>query len=82
MGKQLEVDFVANQGSRRIYIQSAFRLSDEEKLRQEKASLLAIRDAFKKLIIVGHPIKATCDQDGIYYVSIFDFLLKSDSLLW
>lgn len=82
LGKQLEVDFVANQGSRRIYIQSAFRLPDEEKLRQEKASLLAIRDAFKKLIIVGHPIKATYDQDGIYYMSIFDFLLKSDSLLW
>lgn len=54
----------------------------EEKLRQEKALLLAIRDAFKKLIIVGHPIKATYDQDGIYYMSIFDFLLKSDSLLW
>lgn len=82
LGKQLEVDFVANQGSRRIYSQSAFRLPDEEKLRQEKASLLAIRDAFKKLIIVGHPIKATYDQDGIYYMSIFDFLLKSDSLLW
>lgn len=82
LGRQLEVDFVANQGSRRIYVQSAYRMADEEKLRQEKASLMAIRDAFKKIIIVGHPIKAAYDEDGIYHMSIFDFLLKSDSLLW
>lgn len=82
LGRQLEVDFVANQGSRRIYIQSAYRLADEEELRQEKASLMAIRDAFKKIITVGHPIKAAYDEDGIYHMSIFVFLLKPDSLLW
>lgn len=82
LGRQLEVDFVANQGSRRIYIQSANLLADEEELRQEKASLMAIRDAFKKIILVGHPIKAAYDEDGIYHMSIFDFLLKPDSLLW
>ncbi len=82
LAKQLEVDFVANQGSRRIYIQSAFRMADEEKIRQERASLLAIRDAFKKVIVEGHPIKAAYDGDGIFHISIFDFLLNPDSLLW
>ena len=46
--KQLEIDFIANQGSRRYYIQSAFAMPDEEKKKQEKMSLLQIRDSFKK----------------------------------
>ena len=82
LNRQLEVDFVANQGNRRLYIQSAYRLPDDTKIRQEKASLFAVPDRFKKIIVVGFPVKAGYDDDGIYTMSIFDFLLKPERLLW
>lgn len=78
--KQLEVDFVANQGSKRYYIQSAFRLPDAEKEKQEKESLLNISDSFKKIIIVKDVINVQHDQDGITTMSIYDFLLNENSL--
>ncbi len=78
--KQLEIDFVANLGSQRYYIQSAFSLPDQEKEEQEKASLLNVNDSFKKIIIVKDIIKVTHDENGITTMSIFDFLLKENSL--
>jgi predicted AAA+ superfamily ATPase len=71
----LEVDFVANQGGPRIYIQSALSIPDEEKLRQEKASLLALNDSFPKIIIVKDQINPRYDEDGLTMISLFDFLL-------
>lgn len=82
LAKQLEVDFIANLGSKRYYIQSAYNLPDEEKRQQEKASLLALDDSFKKIIVVGRPIVAYHDDDGILTIGLFDFLLHSDSLEW
>ena len=78
--KQLEIDFVANMGSRRYYIQSALSLPDEEKIRQEKASLLNVNDSFKKIIIVKDVINVQHDEDGITTMSIYDFLLNENSL--
>ena len=78
--KQLEIDFVANMGSRRYYIQSALSLLDEEKIRQEKASLLNVNDSFKKIIIVKDVINVQRDEDGITTMSIYDFLLSENSL--
>lgn len=78
--KQLEIDFVANKGNNRIYIQSAFAMSNEEKKKQEERSLLKINDSFKKVIIVKDYIKRTRDENGIITMSIFDFLLDIDSL--
>ena len=78
--KQLEIDFVANMGSRRYYIQSALSLSDEEKIRKEKASLLNVNDSFKKGIIVKDVINVQRDEDGITTMSIYDFLLNENSL--
>ena len=78
--KQLEVDFVANLGSKRYYIQSAFRLSDAEKEKQEKESLLNISDSFKKIVIVKDVMNVQHDQDGITTMSIYDFLLNENSL--
>ena len=80
LAKQLEVDFVANLGRKRYYLQSAFRLPDKEKIEQEKASLLALRDSFKKIIIVKDIIKPQNDTNGILLLSLFDFLLHRDSL--
>ncbi|SFK50933.1 ATP-binding protein [Succinivibrio dextrinosolvens] len=80
--KHLEIDFVANLGSRRIYIQSAFQMPNAEKIKQEKASLLAIKDSFKKIIIVKDVIKPFQDEDGILTISLFDFLQNSNSLEW
>lgn len=77
---QLEVDFVCNLGSRRYYIQSAYRMPDEDKLRQEEASLRNIDDSFKKLIIVGEESPVIRTESGTTIISIYDFLLKENSL--
>ena len=77
---QLEIDFVANLGSKRYYIQSAFSMPTEEKRIQEKASLVNINDSFKKIIIVKDIVNVTRDEDGITTMSIYDFLLKENSL--
>ena len=77
---QLEIDFIANLGSRRYYIQSAFSMPTQEKKKQEKASLINVKDSFKKIIIVKDVVNVTRDEDGITIMSIYDFLLKENSL--
>ena len=78
---QLEVDFVANLGSRRYYVQSALSLPDQQKRDQEKASLLAIKDAFRKIIIVKNGLEQGYDDDGIFYINLKKFLLNPEGLL-
>lgn len=78
--KRLEVDFVANQGCRRYYIQSAFRMDSDEKVRQEKKSMLHVPDSFRKIIVVRDDIAPYHDDDGFLRIGLFDFLLKPDSL--
>ena len=78
--KQYEVDFVANQGNKRYYIQSAFALPDEAKIRQETASLTRIDDSFKKIIVVKDDIMPKRDENGIVTIGIMDFLLRPDSM--
>lgn len=70
----LKVDFVCNLGSRRYYLQSAFRMPDEEKMEQEKRSLRQIGDAFKKMVIVGERMKLRRDDFGIVMTGIYEFL--------
>ena len=70
----LEVDFVCNLGSRRYYLQSAFRLPDEEKVEQEKRSLKNIKDSFRKLVIVGERMKLRRDESGIVMMGVYEFL--------
>ncbi len=78
--KQYEVDFVANLGSKRYYIQSAFSISNNEKLKQETQSLRRIDDSFKKIIVVKEDIKIRRDDNGFVTMGIFDFLLNENSL--
>lgn len=78
--KQYEVDFVCNKGSKRYYIQSAFHIPDEEKMRQESNSLLNINDAFKKIIIKKDYPAPQYTEEGILVMSIYDFLLDKNSL--
>lgn len=78
--KQLEVDFVVNEGSQRYYIQSALALSDEDKRKQETGSLLRINDSFKKIVIVKDDIKPWRDENGILTMGLLDFLMKPNSL--
>jgi hypothetical protein len=70
----LEVDFVCNLGSRRYYLQSAYKLPDEEKMQQEKRSLQQISDSFKKIVIVGDRMKLRRDEQGIVLMGIYEFL--------
>ena len=78
--KQLEVDFVVNEGSKRYYIQSALAMPNDEKRKQELASLLRINDSFKKIIIVKDDIKAWTDDNGILTIGLIEFLTDSNSI--
>jgi len=77
---KLEIDFVCNQGSKRYYVQSAYRLASVEKVAQEQASLRNVDDSFKKIIVVGEEVPIQRNEVGITTMSIYDFLLKSNSL--
>ena len=76
----LEVDFVCNLGSRRYYLQSAFRMPDQEKMEQEKRSLKQINDSFKKVIIIGEKMKLRRDENGIVLMGIYDFLINKGAV--
>lgn len=78
--KQLEIDFVANKGSDKYYIQSAYSIEDNNKREQELQSLLNISDNFKKIVIVYDSFIKWQDDNGIIYISIYDFLLNENSL--
>jgi uncharacterized protein len=78
--KQLEVDFVANQGDKRFYIQSALSMPNAEKERQESASLLHIGDTFKRVIIVKDDIMPYHNENGFLIIGLFDFLLNKNAL--
>ena len=78
--KQLEVDFVVNQGGKRFYVQSALSIADPEKKEQEIESLKRIPDSFSKIVVVRDYLKPWQDENGITYVGIEQFLLNEDLL--
>ena len=78
--KQLEVDFVVNQGSQRYYIQVAYDMTSEEKQTQELNSLRNIPDSFKKLVIVNGTKKPWRNEEGFVIMGMKYFLLNADSL--
>jgi len=78
--KQLEIDFVVNKGSEKYYIQSAYSIEDDDKRKQELQSLLNVGDSFKKMVIVYDSFIKWQDDNGIIYISIYEFLLNENSL--
>lgn len=78
--KQIEIDFVANKGSRRYYIQSAFALPTEEKRMQEERPLINVPDSFKKIIVVKDDIILRRDDEGVITMGLKQFLLEPNSL--
>lgn len=76
--KTLEVDFVCNQGYKRLYIQSAYSIPDDEKRDQELQSLRRINDSFQKIVIVGNHGPHYQNEDGILFIDIYDFLMRED----
>ncbi len=77
---QLEIDFVANKGSKRYYIQSALTVADEEKREQETNSLNRVEDSFKKIVVVKDDIMPWHDDRGILYIGIEEFLLDESAI--
>ncbi|MGI5107901.1 ATP-binding protein, partial [Treponema socranskii] len=75
-----EVDFIANRGSKKYYIQSALSLPSSEKENQKKRSLLEIKDSFKKIIVIKDDIKPRRDENGIVTIGLWNFLLDENSL--
>lgn len=73
---KLEVDFVANKGNKRCYIQSAFAIPGEEKRLQEINSLRRINDSYKKIVVVRDHIIPWYDENGIYYIGVEDFVMN------
>lgn len=80
ISKKLEIDFIANKGSRRYYLQSAFAIPDQEKMNQEQESLVRVSDSFKKIIITSTNSPLWRNEQGITIMSIYDFLLHDNSL--
>ncbi|HJJ54804.1 MAG TPA: ATP-binding protein [Methanocorpusculum sp.] len=78
--KTLEVDFVADKGSTRYYIQSALSVSDPAKLRQETGSLTGIADSFRKIVVVSEPVVPWHDDSGILYIGVEQFLLDDGAM--
>ena len=76
----LEVDFVCNLGAKRYYLQSAYRIPDEEKMKQEKRSLQQIRDSFRKIVIIGERMQLRRDENGIILMGVYEFL-RDESML-
>ena len=76
--KQYEVDFVANLGSQRYYIQSELSIPDKEKIMQETNSLRHINDNFRKIVITKDDVHPWHNEEGILFVGLFDFLLKDE----
>ena len=77
---QLEVDFVVNRGNERVYIQSAYSITDPEKRKQEINSLIRIPDSFRKIVVVGNRINPWKDDNGILTIGIEQFLLDENSI--
>lgn len=77
---QLEVDFIANLGSKKYYVQSALSIPDREKEIQESRSLTNINDSFKKIIVVKDHIMPRRNEEGILTIGLFDFLLNENSM--
>lgn len=73
---QLEVDFVCNKGSQRLYVQSALALPTQEKIDQETNSLRRIDDGFQKMVVVGDHTIGSHDESGILFINIYDFLMQ------
>ncbi len=77
--KQIEIDFVANQFKERLYIQSAWSITSNDKEKQEKRPLINTKDSFRKIIITGDDIKPKTDDNGIITTSLRDFLLGDNA---
>jgi len=77
---RLEVDFIANKGDRRYYIQSAYVIPDENKREQETRVFSKINDNFRKIVVTGEDIYPYVDDDGILNIGIRQFLLDENSL--
>ena len=78
--KQLEIDFVCNQGSKRYYIQSAYAIPDQAKMEQEQRSLMLTGDFFKRIIITKDTPAPYYNESGVLIMSVYDFLLNENSL--
>ena len=78
--KQLEIDFVCNQGSKRYYIQSAYAIPDQAKMEQEQRSLMLTGDFFKRIIITKDTPAPYYNESGVLIMSVYDFLLNANSL--
>jgi len=78
--KQLEIDFVANRGDRRYYIQCAYRMFEGEKKEQELRPFHKVGDSFKKIMIVGDDIRRKMDDNGVVTIGIKEFLLNDNAI--
>ena len=79
--RNLEIDFVVNRHDERLYIQSAYALPTKEKMDQEQASLLKVSDSFRKIIIAGDRYHTGYNEEGIFIIGLFDFLLGKSGIM-
>ena len=78
--KLYDIDFVVNLGMKKVYVQSAFRIPNEEKREQEKKSLKWSGDFFRKIVVTAGSRRPLADEDGIVHVGVIPFLLDPSIL--
>ena len=77
---RLEIDFVLNRDTERVYLQSAYSLPTAEKQQQEQRPLTSVQDSFRKVIITGDDVKAWTNDQGVRIIGLWDFLLGVESI--
>jgi predicted AAA+ superfamily ATPase len=74
---EYEVDFIAEKGEERIYIQCAYLLQSKETIEREYRSLEAVKDSFPKYIVSLDPVTQGV-RNGIRHRRLPGFLLEKD----
>ena len=79
--KSYEIDFVVNSGFRKVYVQSAFEMSNPKKAQAERRPLELTGDFFRKIIVTGGNERMWMDEGGIVHVGVIPFLLDESILM-
>ena len=74
--KTYEIDFVAQRGIKKYYIQVANDISNAETKARELKPFFALKDSIQKIIVINKPLEESLDLNGFTVIGIADFLLR------
>ena len=74
--KAYEIDFVAQRGIKKYYIQVANDISNVNTKAREVMPFLALKDSIQKIIVINKPLEESLDLNGFTVIGVADFLLR------